>query len=111
MVANTPNDIPVYTYLASTGYGTPYLGTNHASDVVWQYELSFGPSHVYNGYFITFANTGDVNGNYSKLPQWEPRSANNFMSLHIKLDALSLIPDTYRSGGMELLYSNPSLRL
>lgn len=107
MTSNTPSDVPVYSYLASTGYGTPYVGTLHASDIVWQYELDFGPSKVYNGYFIAFANNGDVNSEKTKLPYWPKQNeksatSNSKNMLNIKLSELGFISDTFREEGMNV---------
>lgn len=103
MIDNTPEDVVVYTYLGSTGYGTPYIGTSHASDVVWQYELDFGPSKVYNGYFLSFANNGDVNNNNTGLPYWPIRTSQNKTMMNVHLSEIKFIQDTYREDGMNKL--------
>lgn len=104
MIEHSPEHLPVYTYLGATGYGVPYLGTPHTSDLLWQYELDFGPSKVYNGYFISFANTGDVNNHYNRnLPYWPRRSKDQNKSLRINLDSVDLVSDTFRAEAIKFL--------
>lgn len=110
MLENTPADIGVYSYLSSTGFGTPYLGTFHASDLVWQYALDFGPSKVYKRYWISFANTGSPN-NDTALPRWDAydRASKNLLGVNVA--TLGIVEDTFREEGITLLKNSTRLRV
>ncbi|VVT44443.1 uncharacterized protein SAPINGB_P000418 [Magnusiomyces paraingens] len=112
MLENTPSDVPVYSYLSSTGFGTPYLGTFHAVDLVWQYTLDFGPSKVYKRYWISFAHSGTPN-NGTGLPYWpEYRQAENDRNLlGINVATLGLVEDSFREDGIGLLKNSTSLQV
>lgn len=109
MISHTPSDIPVYTFQGSTSYGTAYYGTDHASDIVWQYGLNYGPSLYYNNYFISFAVNGDPNKGSNGLNYWPPHSAVSNTSVRFNLAEVTYIEDDYRATSIAAL-TNPELK-
>lgn len=110
MIENTPKDLEIYNYLSSTGEGTPYLGTFHASDLAWQFGLDFGPSKVYKRYWISFAATGNPNNN-TGLPYWDKYDRKMKNTLNIRVASLGLIGDTFREKEINDLKNNTRLRI
>ncbi|KAJ8062236.1 hypothetical protein OCU04_008788 [Sclerotinia nivalis] len=55
-------EVRKYSYLATYGYGTPTLGTNHGSDVAIVYGQQLGfPQVTIQGYYLNFVENGDPN--------------------------------------------------
>ncbi|KAL2071121.1 hypothetical protein VTL71DRAFT_12356 [Oculimacula yallundae] len=88
---NVHPNVPTYSYLASYFYGTPVLGTFHASDILTAYGITPGiPSSSIQAYYISFINTLDPNqGTTGLLPKWplwkEDKELLNFKALTNKL--------------------------
>lgn len=67
---------PAWTFLATYFYGTPILGTFHATDVLegFDYLGDTNPKTLQHAYYLSFINTLDPNNgtssDYSTWPQW-----------------------------------------
>jgi carboxylesterase type B len=104
-------DIPAWSYLSTYDYGTPILGTFHASDLLLLY---FNPTTLVNPvptntiltYYISFINNLTPNGGVAtkaglgSWPQWTngTRQLLNFQAL-----ASPIIKDDFRQGSFEVL--------
>lgn len=88
--------VPSWSYLASYDYGTPVLGTFHASDIPVAYGMQPGvPSKTIQAYYLSFINQLNPNlGTVGELywPQWS--QGNMLMNFNAATNAL--IPDTFR---------------
>jgi acetylcholinesterase len=63
--------IPSWPYLVSYDYGTPILGTFHASDIPQAYGETPGfSSSTTQSYYLSFINTLDPNNGTTGLPNW-----------------------------------------
>jgi carboxylesterase type B len=63
--------VPSWSYLASYGYGTPILGTVHASDIFVDFGFLPGfPQISIQSYYLSFINTLDPNSGTVGLPYW-----------------------------------------
>ncbi|KAI3399554.1 hypothetical protein diail_6576 [Diaporthe ilicicola] len=67
---------PAWTYLAKYFFGTPILGTFHATDILhgFDYLGDTDAKKTIHAYYISFANTLDpnngTNGDFTEWPQW-----------------------------------------
>lgn len=68
---------PAWTYLATYFYGTPLLGTFHASDILHGFDLlpiDTDAKKLQHAYYLSFINTLDPNNGtdsaYTTWPQW-----------------------------------------
>jgi acetylcholinesterase len=90
-----------WSYLASYDYGTPVLGTFHASDIPNVYGITPGfPQATIQGYYINFINSLDPNG--AGLLQWPTWSKGKQL---VNFQALQnvLITDNFRSKNYDVL--------
>lgn len=108
MIEVTPAQVPIYTYFSTVGYGIPYLGTFHASDLVWQYFLDFGPSKAYKRYWIAFANDHDPNGS-TDLPLWINHNKTLTNMQKIELGGYGLQVDDFRKESIGFFMNETSL--
>ncbi|CAK4031873.1 Lipase 5 [Lecanosticta acicola] len=102
---------PTWSYLSSFFYGTPVLGTFHASDLLFSYELIPGPNEVQTTlqtYYVSFVNYLDPNalGNVAPMinwPQWTTQSPQlmNFLSL-----SNQIIEDDFRKNASDYLMTS-----
>ncbi|KAI1186408.1 sterol esterase [Nemania serpens] len=101
-----PN-VPSWSYLASYDYGTPILGTFHASDLL---QVFYGilpnyASRAVQSYYISFLYTMDPNiGTPSDLadwPQW--KDGNQLMNFYNLFS--SLLKDDFRSDSYDWISS------
>jgi carboxylesterase type B len=89
--------LPTWSYLASYDYGTPVLGTFHASDILTTYGITptFASMSIQK-YYISFFNTMDPNNGTTGLPAWPQWSGGNEL-LHFLAASNGLIKDDFRS--------------
>ena len=91
------SDVPSWSYLASYDYGTPILGTFHASDILTTYGITPGiPSTTIQNYYISFFNTMNPNeGTIGEIlwPQWSESQE----LLHFLAASNELLADDFRS--------------
>ncbi|KAJ8123636.1 hypothetical protein ONZ43_g461 [Nemania bipapillata] len=102
-----PN-VPSWSYLSSYDYGTPILGTFHASDIlqVFYGVLPNYASNAIQSYYFSFLYTMDPNNGtssaYPDWPQWKNgKQLMNFYSLFS-----TLITDDFRSTTYNWLTGN-----
>ncbi|KAI0136827.1 putative extracellular lipase [Xylariales sp. AK1849] len=100
-------DVPAWSYLASYDYGTPILGTFHASDIL---QVFYGilpdyASAATQSYYISFLYDLDPNsgnGNFSEWPQWnEGQQLVQFTNT-----ASTVIDDDFRSNSSDFITAN-----
>ena len=103
-------EVPKWTYLSSYDYGTPVMGTFHASDII---QVWFGvrPDHAsssFRNYYINFANNLDPNegatDGLSNWPQWTDPNQQQMLQMYADYD--QLIEDNFRSDVFEFLSQN-----
>ncbi|KAH8599160.1 cholinesterase [Bisporella sp. PMI_857] len=71
IAANVNPSVPTWSYLSSYNYGTPIVGTFHASDISQVYGITPGiPSSTIQAYYISFINTLDPNEGTTGLIEW-----------------------------------------
>ncbi|KAI8957936.1 sterol esterase [Daldinia sp. FL1419] len=109
----TDPDVPSWSYLASYDYGTPILGTFHASDIL---QVFYGilPNYASNAiqsYYISFVYNMDPNegtsSDIAKWPQWkEKKELMQFWS-----NKSNLLADDFRSKAQEYLTAKASIFL
>lgn len=96
-------DVPSWSYLASYDYGTPILGTFHASDIL---QVFYGllpnyASKAIQSYYISFLYTMDPNnGTSSEFLEW-PQWKENKELMQFYNDRGSLLADNFRSGSYD----------
>ena len=105
--ANTANpSVPSWSYLASYDYGTPVLGTFHASDILPAFGITPGlPSATIQSYYISFVNNLDPNvGRLPTLPNWPQWGSGGSRSLmHFNALFNEIITDDFRSGTSDFI--------
>lgn len=95
--------VPSWSYLASYDYGTPILGTFHASDILTIYGITpdFASSSI-QSYYISFFNTMDPNDGTMGLPSWPQWSeGNELMNFFVASNVL--LVDDFRSESYDYL--------
>jgi carboxylesterase type B len=110
--ADAHPSVPFWSYLASYDYGTPILGTFHASDILTTYGITPGvPSSTIQAYYISFINTLDPNSGTQNLPSW-PEWKESKQLLHFLALSNSLITDDFRSESYDFIAGSAmSLRI
>lgn len=104
-----PN-VPSWSYLSSYDYGTPYLGTFHASDliqvffgIVDNYAANSIRTYYYN--FIANLDPNEGNTEYPTWPQWEDTGAGNQLAWFLA-DSQSTLTDDFRSESYNYIVDN-----
>lgn len=98
--------VPSWSYLSSYGYGTPILGTFHASDILQIYGILPGiPSSTIQKYYISFFNTMDPNEGTTGLLEW-PKWSENGSILQFLVGGTIYTNDDFRSDSYEFVKSN-----
>ncbi|KAL8364972.1 hypothetical protein RB595_003996 [Gaeumannomyces hyphopodioides] len=99
--------VPSWSYLSSYDYGTPFLGTFHASDVL-QVFYGIPPNYASRAtmaYYTNFLYNLDPNNGvsgYMNWPRWsEGQRLMNFFALHARL-----IGDDFRSDSAASITAN-----
>ncbi|XXG96931.1 hypothetical protein Hte_003222 [Hypoxylon texense] len=104
-------DVPSWSYLASYDYGTPILGTFHASDIL---QVFYGilPNYASNAiqsYYLSFLYTLDPNNgtsaDYAEWPQWQE----NRQLMQFWNDRSNLLADDFRSDSHDWLSSHADI--
>ncbi|KAI1408126.1 sterol esterase [Hypoxylon sp. FL1857] len=106
--ASVNPDVPSWSYLASYDYGTPVLGTFHASDIlqVFYGVLPNYASKSIQSYYISFVNTMDPNdGTSSDFPQW-PQWKDNKQLMQFWNNKSNLLADDFRSESAQYISAN-----
>jgi carboxylesterase type B len=102
-------DVPSWSYLASYFYGTPVLGTFHASDLLTAYGTVPGfASTSIMSYYLSFINNLNPNsGALPTLPQW-PRWKDGKFLMHFDVATNSLIGDDFRDNTAQFIAAQPA---
>ncbi|KAI6087439.1 sterol esterase [Hypoxylon rubiginosum] len=101
-------DVPSWSYLGSYDYGTPILGTFHASDIlqVFYGVLPNYASNAIQSYYFSFLYTMDPNNgtsaDYQVWPQWNE----NQELMQFWNDRSNLLADDFRSDSHDWLVSH-----
>jgi triacylglycerol lipase len=100
-----PN-IPSWSYLASYDYGTPFLGSFHAGDIL---QVFYGilPNYAASAirsYYFSFVQDLDPNAaaSYTVWPQW----SENQTLMQFFVDSSAYLTDDFRPGSYEFLLAN-----
>ena len=96
-------DIPTWSYLSSYDYGTPILGTTHATDLLQVFN-NIVPNYAgysFRSYYLSFVNSLDPNTHsiYRDWPQW----SENQQLLQTYAAFSQLIPDNFRQTAYETI--------
>jgi carboxylesterase type B len=95
--------VPSWSYLASYAYGTPVLGTFHASDILTTYGITPGfASASIQSYYISFFNTMDPNSGTIGLASW-PQWSQGKELMHFLALSNALLADDFRSASYDYL--------
>jgi carboxylesterase type B len=95
--------VPSWSYLASYAYGTPVLGTFHASDILTTYGITPGfASASIQSYYITFFNTMNPNSGTVGLASW-PQWSQGKELMHFLALSNALLTDDFRSASYDYL--------
>ncbi|EFX06469.1 carboxylesterase, type b [Grosmannia clavigera kw1407] len=101
-------DVPSWSYLASYDYGTPILGTFHATDLL---QVFYGvlPNYASKNiqtYYINFVTNLDPNvGHNATLMAWPQWSAGQNLMQFFN-DHASLLADSFRSASYNFIVNN-----
>ncbi|KAI0142285.1 sterol esterase [Hypoxylon sp. NC0597] len=107
-----PN-VPSWSYLASYDYGTPILGTFHASDIL---QVFYGilpnyASKAIQSYYISFLYTMDPNdGTSSDFPQW-PQWGQNQQLMQFWNNKSNLLADDFRKAAEQYISAHSDIFL
>ncbi|GFF81469.1 hypothetical protein CNMCM8927_000013 [Aspergillus lentulus] len=100
-----PN-IRTWSYLASYDYGTPFLGSFHAGDIL---QVFYGilpnyAARAIRSYYFSFVQNLDPNAaaSYSTWPQW----SENQTLMQFFADSSAILADDFRSDSYEFLLAN-----
>ena len=98
--------VPSWSYLASYDYGTPVLGTFHASDILTTFGITPGiPSTTIQSYYLSFVTNLNPNDGALPLlpnwPEWGSGSSPQLMNFNELYNAL--ITDDFRSAAAEFI--------
>ncbi|KXH63305.1 lipase [Colletotrichum salicis] len=100
-------DIPAWSYLSSYNYGTPVLGTFHASDIL-QVFLGVLPNFARQStrsYYLNFLYNMDPNvglGDYAQWPEW----SQDQQLLWFLSDRTEYLKDDFRNESYRFIYNN-----
>lgn len=100
-------DVPSWSYLASYDYGTPVLGTFHASDILvaYGYTPDFASASIQN-YYSSFIVNLDPNKGVTGLPNWPNWSEAGRQLINFNALSNDQLQDTFREGAYEFLVAN-----
>lgn len=109
IAAQAHSDIPSWSYLASFDYGTPVLGTFHASDLV-QFFYGVEPNYAagaFRSYLFSFVasldpNTGSTEAGYPRWPQWKESR----QLLQFNADSAGYLADDFRADSYAWIKAN-----
>ena len=98
--------VPSWSYLASYDYGTPVLGTFHASDILTTYGITPGfATTSIQSYYISFFNTMNPNEGTTGLPAW-PQWSEGSELMNFLAASNVLLADDFRSESYKYLVAS-----
>ncbi|CAJ2511210.1 Uu.00g068350.m01.CDS01 [Anthostomella pinea] len=104
-------DVPAWSYLSSYDYGTPILGTFHASDIL---QVFYGllpnyASKATQSYYISFLYTLDPNqGTSDDIADW-PQWSENHDLVQLQIAGSNLLADDFRQESYEYIAANTAI--
>ncbi|PMD44849.1 cholinesterase [Hyaloscypha variabilis F] len=100
--------VPSWSCLASYDYGTPVLGTFHASDILTTYGITPGfATTSIQSYYISFFNTMDPNNGTTGLLSWPQWSEGNELMNFLAASNV-LLADDFRSESYNYVVASKS---
>lgn len=109
MIQNS-SDVKVWTFFSSALHDiVPFLGTFHASDILFEYFLDLSPSKAFRRYFVSFVNNHDPNVG-TGLTNWDQYTSSGKEMLEIKLLSNSMRKDDYRIDQMQNFIDDRSMQ-
>ena len=106
----TAGGVPAWSYLSTFFYGTPVLGTFHASDILEAYDqVPFPvPATSFQTYYVSFVNNLDPNAITTAAPliNWPQWGGSNPQLIEFQQLSNSLTPDDFRTTNYEYLMSH-----
>ncbi|KAH7021293.1 Alpha/Beta hydrolase protein [Microdochium trichocladiopsis] len=101
-------EVPSWSYLASYDYGTPILGTFHASDLI-QFFYGIKPNYAagaFQSYLTSFVASLDPNaGTPAAYPQW-PQWKEGRQLMQINANSGGFTPDNFRQDSYQWIKAN-----
>lgn len=107
--------VAAHSYISSYFYGTPVLGTFHASDILAVYDGIASPVAVQSiqTYYISFINSLDPNTldavNVTELITWPQWNSATKSVMNFQTAANVIITDTFREAAYEYIASHPGV--
>lgn len=104
--AVTKSGVKAWSYLGNYYYGTPVLGTFHASDVASLYfNVPPGPALTIRTHYVSFVNSLDPNTIFQlvKWPQW---TAGSTQLLQFNAIGNTIVQDNFRSSSYDYITSH-----
>lgn len=100
-------DVPRYSFLSEELSGTPFLGTFHGNDIIFQWfnPIDLVPTQAYRNYFLAFANNLNPNTG-SQISQNWPDYGSGAQNLVINLLTLSTAADNFRQAASTFVNNN-----
>lgn len=100
-------DVPAWSYLSSYDYGTAYLGTFHASDLI---QVFFGIVDNYAAksirtYYFNFIENLDPNVGNTKYPTWAEWKEENELAW-FNANSQSTLADNFRNDSYTYIYDH-----
>ena len=107
------NQVPSWTFLGTYFYGTPILGTFHATDIIASRGLltSFNvPTQSIQRYYVSFVNFLDPNalGNGAPLVQWPKWTERGRELLNFGVANNQIMRDDFREDSYQYLLNSPA---
>lgn len=103
--------VNAWSYLDSHLYGTPVLGTFHASDTLEYYDdvTSLETAQTYQDYYVSFINFLNPNAIGSGEITWPQYNTTVPELVQFNANSNAIIPDTFRSNSFAYLQQYPYL--
>ncbi|KAJ6444634.1 cholinesterase [Purpureocillium lavendulum] len=104
-------DVPMWSYLASYNYGTPVLGTFHASDIL-QIFMGILPNHAMRScrtYYFNFLYSGDPNRGVERYDKWPQWGVNQELMWFKSPVANGILADDFRSDAENWMFENKDM--
>lgn len=101
-------DVDRYSFLSKELNGTPFLGTFHGNDILFQWfnPINLLPTKAYRNYFIAFANNLNPNTGSQISQTWPRYVANKGQNLVISMVSLSTAADNFRKSASDYVNNN-----
>ncbi|GJN86733.1 hypothetical protein PLIIFM63780_010315 [Purpureocillium lilacinum] len=111
LIAQVKPDIPSWSYISSYDYGTPFLGTFHASDLL-QVFYGIMPNHAMKStrtYYLNFIHHLDPNEgiqDYAHWPQWKDEHK---LMWFRSADENDILEDNFRGDSAAFIENNTDI--